>query len=180
MNARETVMAAKTPREALLDLADYIDNLPQVVDSWDVPWGDEPDDDIPGTSPITIDIDEDLNSSVVLPIVSDEKKEKRREFARQWKLGDMLPELAGEIEEVYALGGPYWLYCYMTDDEQGRRNLFSYSEHMRRAMCQDLLEDDPVLAHEVSRDLLKSMTFETADDYSDRRGELGLMDLDNG
>lgn len=158
MTTVEAVKAAKNPQGALLAIAQAIDDLRADIAKQrlevDDGWGDwdsttiEDDIDVPAR---VLEIEEDEGETTIhLKPVDEAKRERRRQFAiNVLQLADNLPELGPGGPEVYAIGGPLWLY-------HGNRDLFmSYPDATRKMMCDDILEDDPTTADEVARDVLK-------------------------
>lgn len=95
---------------------------------------------------------------VLIPAPDEAKWVYRRDFAlHQLKLNDYFasehsdnaPEGFNTWAEVYAKGGPYWLYV------SDRECVMSFPMELRAAMVQDVLEDNPRVAAEMGRDILK-------------------------
>jgi hypothetical protein len=154
----EDVQRAKSPREALLNLAAGLDILVERIDrlertsSWDE-WGaDEEGIFVPLPEPAqrapVIAADGDT-TDVNLPPPSAEKLAARRMFEKQsLHLVDYLGT-GEDWTEVYAKGGPVWLYV-------GNRELVMSLPHsVRQALVADLEEDAPQQAKEMARDVLK-------------------------
>lgn len=150
MTAREAVMTAATPRDALLALADRIDALTAApaatVDPWES-WGPEPVSD---GSVQTVRTEGRVE--FVLPAPSEERREQRRLFeAQQLKLSVAI-DSDTDWAAAYADGGPWWLY-------QCRRDIvMSLPYAARQAMVTDLEQDAPALAYEMALDILKQAT----------------------
>jgi hypothetical protein len=92
-------------------------------------------------------------SEVVFPKPSSEKYLVRSAFAKfQLKLHEYpeyFPNDGTVWEDVYAKGGPMWLYL-------GNRALvMSLPEHIKRAMIEDVEQDSPKDANEMGADILK-------------------------
>lgn len=104
---------------------------------------------------------------------TDEKKEQRRMFERQQlRLQEMLeslgqlPETDVDWTEVYATGGPFWLYS------MNRELFMSYDIQVRQRMVTDIEEDDPQLAYQVALDALKQPAGEP--DFENGSGALAV------
>lgn len=162
MTYAEQMQAAPNPKDALLVIAAALDEIRLLVehreqsteDWFNESWvaTDERAAEIIAhhTAKITEDGD---TTTVEIPPPSDEKFARRLMFAQQsLKLDEQLPDRS--LDEMswaatYAKGGPTWLYL-------GNRDLvMSYPPYIRQALVQDLEEDSPQQAHEMSRDILK-------------------------
>lgn len=64
-------------------------------------------------------------------------------------IGDYLNDHSEDWNLAYIKGGPVWLYT------NNRELVISLPEATRKAMIEDVLEDNPEMAHEMSRDILK-------------------------
>lgn len=180
----DRVRAAKKPQDALLVIAEALDELlGREADSgwgeWDAApgggWGDATEN--PDFEEAHRRAVEAMNNSgpidVVLPPPTPEKMDRRRMFERQrLKLATVL---TNEVEpddgwtEIYAKGGPLWLYA------NNRELVMTYDEDTRRTMVKDLLEDDPDAAHQMSIDVLKRETGDT--DFESGAGALAVGDI---
>lgn len=160
----EDVQRAKSPREAMLNLAAGLDIIVERLDhleiqnNWDS-WGDYNEAPITAADIAAIDVrraqapaitEQDGETTVDIPPTSPEKQAARRMFAdQQLGLTEYLKDPSQDWNEVYAKGGPQWLYI-------GNRELvMSLPFSTRRAMVADLEEDSPQQAHEMARDILK-------------------------
>lgn len=169
MSYVDRVMAAKNPREAILILAKGLDELASAGGGWD-DWGDDgagfPADLIRagvGEDGLTdheraeheralLAMSNDKARDLTLPTPSEEKMEFRRMFERQQlELANALGDDAGEEDwtEVYAKGGPFWLWSERRDIVMG----LPYPT--RQMMVADVEEDNAYLAHQMSIDILK-------------------------
>lgn len=176
----EDVQRAKSPREAMLNLAAGLDILVERMDAleinnnWDS-WSEAPitADDIAAidarrdaeharrlkevftrplseqafTAPVITETDD--TTTVEIPPPSPERMAQRRLLeSQQLHLADSLGT-AEDWNEVYAKGGPAWLY-------HGNRELvMTLPMSTRQALVEDLAEDSPQQAHEMGRDILK-------------------------
>lgn len=166
MTYHDDVQAAQSPKDALLVIARALDELlacqfveaTPKADAWGGWVAHDPttaitqqmtNEPVPPQR-VRINQGEDT-SEVVLPKVSPERYIARTAFAdAQLKLNDHLG--AGEVDWIaaYGVGGPMWLYL-------GNRDLvMSYPEEIRRRMVEDVEQDSPEDAHEMSRDILKA------------------------
>lgn len=92
----------------------------------------------------------DGEATVKLPPVSPERYMRRLAWAKQALLNE---GLGGDEdwEEVYAKGGPMWLYL-------GNRDyVLGLPQHLRAEMVADVEQDSPTDAHELSADILKNL-----------------------
>ena len=159
----EAAKAAKNPQEALLVIANALDQLlhrQQILEDLlterqpakvDDGWGEWEEPARPGPAYTETQNGEDSTLIDIKP-VSDEKRERREAFAREvLDFGAYTKEL--ELDEdtavqAYGLGGPVWLYI-------GNRDLFlQYPWEVRRMMVRDVLEEDPETARDMGRDVL--------------------------
>lgn len=148
----EDVQNARSPREAMLNLAAGLDVLVERIDklesstNWDS-WGDSVEQRLPQPVQIT---EQDGETEVVIPPPSTEKMAKRMLFEQQaLHLSEYLHDDDQDWTEVYAKGGPMWLYI-------GNPELVkSLPDGTRRALVSDLEEDSPQQAREMARDILK-------------------------
>lgn len=145
----DDVQRAKSPREAMLNLAAGLDTLVERLDaleinnSWDS-WGAE---DGPRAPEI---IEKGDETEVVIPPPTPTKMKLRRILERQQlKIGEYLNDDTEDWTEVYAKGGPTWLYIFDRD------LVMSLPMSTRQALVADLEEDDPKAAAEMARDILK-------------------------
>lgn len=152
MTTEQLVKAAANPKDAMLVIARALDRIEATLtvpppDPWATEWSAE---DIGRPGFVGVKITQDVDTTeVVIPPASPEKQAARRQFAEQ---SLQLEDNLGTGEDwlnAYAKGGPIWLY-------EGNRELFmTYGDHVRRAMVQDVIEDDPKYAGEMGRDVLK-------------------------
>lgn len=179
MSFTTDVQNSKSPREALLQLAAGLDVLLERVEAlegssgWDS-WGGDgssfmteswqetnvagfttphtgPPPEVPKPPAVVVNTQDDL-TEIMFREVSDERKARRRMFADQaLHLNDALRDVDPNEDwiEVYVKGGPLWLY------HGNRELLMTYPDSTRAMMVQDVLEDSPALAHEMSIDVLK-------------------------
>lgn len=164
MTLAEQVKTCKTPAEAILLLANAIDELRQPADPWDVSlWDDDPAYQAE-LSAMQIEQTGEEETTVTLAAPDDEKRGARAMFAQEiLNLDEALPDVERPCE-VYAKAGPLWLWL------GNRELLMQYPEHVRAAMVRDVMEDDPKTAEEFGRDILKDPGAESADAYTSRRG----------
>lgn len=169
MTLLEQVQQAKTPRAAIMLLAQAIDELLAQPDEWDE-WAELEKESAPAepTASNSIQVKQgDGQAEVVLPTPSVEKQLKRATFAdQQIKLGEYAKnanewpdEPEGGLEswtDVYSIAGPYWLYTV------DREFVMSLNRTARTAMIEDIEEDDPETARIVARDILKYSGEDTA------------------
>lgn len=163
----EDVQNARSPREAMLNLAAGLDVLVERINhlesstNWDS-WGDElGEPDLPGgidydrfvgvvkpKAPVITE--QDGETTVDIPPPSEAKQAYRRLFEQQaLHLSEYLHDDDQDWTEVYAKGGPMWLYI-------GNPELVkSLPDSTRRALVSDLEEDSPQQAREMARDILK-------------------------
>lgn len=157
MSVEAQVRGAKNPQEALIAVAKGIDQILEMLTAQLAPaqagWGAWQPAEAIGDGqfdPVyAVEGDED-ETTVTIPPASEEKRAKRRELAGAMALEEHAT-FAGieDIEEIYAKGGPVWLYTCDRDF------VMSLPDYMRREMVADVLEDDPVTAHDMARDVLK-------------------------
>jgi len=187
-------LAAKKPGDALLILAEALDELEAAGDGMDWSGGDwEPTAqealDYAMEAAIRTDVGPDgltdheraqheaallamANDGArdfALPAPSEEKMEFRRMFERQQlNLEATLGEEAGEEDwtEVYAKGGPWWLWSTRRDIVMG----LPYAT--RQMMVADVEQDNPAVAHELSLDILKREAGEP--DFENGSGALAV------
>ena len=106
------------------------------------------------------------------PVPSPEKLAARRAFeASSLGIAGALGAAAGNEDwnEHYAKAGPFWLY------QHNRDLVMTYPANVRRAMVNDVAEDSPKLAYEMSRDVLKEAAGEP--DLETGFGALGVGNL---
>lgn len=153
MKLADQIKQAKTPRDAMLLLAQAIDEIREdldrrATDPWDEPltWGDAPpaDLDVPAMTTVS---GEDWSETVIRP-VSEEKQALRAEWATT-ALENMTTLPLDEAVDAYSKGGPVWLHAF------DREYVMGLPIHLRMAMVADLLEEDKDAAHMMSADLLK-------------------------
>lgn len=166
MTVEQDVLAAGSPREALLVLARAIDDLSSSPD----PWGEwyaaatvtpashvaASRSDQPRTNygalmvPDVLPEAADAELEVDVPPPSLSKMITRLRFeAQALHIGEYLNDDTEDWSAAYAKGGPVWLYT------NNRELVMSLPESTRAAMIEDVIEDNPELAHEMSRDILK-------------------------
>jgi hypothetical protein len=103
-----------------------------------------------------------------LPPASEERKHQREALARRMDLGANLNMDEEEAVRAYKLGGPLWLYYAGAD---GQKFIYTLPREWRLAMIEDVMQDAPREAHEMSRDILR---------YDDSEGHSTLeISLDN-
>lgn len=191
MSYVDQVKAAKNPREAILILARGLDELAAAGDGWD-DWGDDagfPTEAVAaafrdvGPDGLTdheraqheaalLAMANDGSNTYELPAPSEEKMEFRRMFERQQlNLEATLGEEAGEEDwtEVYAKGGPWWLWSERRDIVMG----LPYAT--RQMMVADVEQDNPAVAHELSLDILKREAGEP--DFENGSGALAVANV---
>lgn len=161
MDTVSRVKNAKSPQDALVALAQAVDNVYAAVsrlkEEQEQPWDNWGTTDWPDGAPIPegeveptrvdgerarLETDADGNVVVDLPPVTEEKRQERREFAE--RIG-----LEGELVEAYAKAGPLWLYY------GNRQHVMGLPEEWRREMVVDVMEQSPAEAQEMGRDVLK-------------------------
>lgn len=173
-NYATRVAEAKSPLMALLVVASALDDLRALVQDqqaagqvWNE-WGEIPDPtsdspvaatraDQPRTNygalmEATAPTPEAANTEVELdvPTPSLTKLIARARLETQAiRIGDYLNDHSEDWNEAYARGGPVWLYTL------NRELVMSLPEDARIAMIQDVEEDNPALAQEMGRDMLK-------------------------
>lgn len=167
----EDVQRAKSPREAMLNLAAGLDVLVERIDrlestsSWDE-WHDEPVKQWDSSdahraaangfvtkAPVITAPQIHVNgeeTDVDIPPPTEERMAYRRLFEnQQLHLADHLGN-AEDWTEVYAKGGPQWLYIGNPELVKG----LPYGT--RQALVTDLEQDSPQQAKEMARDILKA------------------------
>lgn len=156
MSIVEAVQTARNPQEALVVIADALERLeamlmalvkpmPGGLDEWDEWSEDEPE-----PQPIRTERGADGENVVVLPTPSAEVYQARVELAeKKMRLNDAFPKVDFDPVEVYAKGGPSWLYIYDRDLVMGM------PADVKRDLVNDLMRDDPRAAAEMARDILK-------------------------
>lgn len=149
MSYETQVKASKSAPEGLAIVARGIDEILKLLaerpadDGWGWSAADEP------TGLLTVEEDENGDVTVVLAGVSDEKYASRRSFAENELQLHAHVDTEGDIIHAYGVGGPLWLYT-------GNRELvMSFPYETRQKMVMDVLEDDPDMAGEMGRDILK-------------------------
>lgn len=173
MNTQAQVQAAKSQQEALVIIARAIDSLTAEVrqlaeakqatqsDTWST-WIEplsttDPEDREANAAAERLAQDDRRAEqevskdgvTVTLPTVSEEKQNKRREFA----IGIGVAEEFGDrIVESYAVGGPLLLYY------NNRPFVMGLPDDARRRMVDDVFEESPSEAAEMGRDILKDMS----------------------
>lgn len=154
MTYESQVKAAKGPAEGMAVLARGIDEILKQLaarPAADDGWGDWSTDPAPAGL-LTVEEDEHGDVTVVLAGVSDEKYAGRRSFSESTLQLHHHIDTEADIHDAYGKGGPTWLYT-------GNRELFmSYDPTIRAMMVQDVMEDDPDLAYDMGRDVLKDST----------------------
>jgi len=186
-------LAAKKPGDALLILAEALDELEAAGDGMDWSGGDwEPS----AQEALDYAMEQALRTNVgpdgltdheraqheaallamgdsaheyELPEPSEEKMEFRRMFERQQlNLAATLGEDAGDEDwtEVYAKGGPWWLWSERRDIVMG----LPYAT--RQMMVADIEQDNPLTAHQVAIDILKREAGEP--DFENGSGALAV------
>lgn len=88
-----------------------------------------------------------------VPPVGKERQDRRRRIATDIDISGYLSTNGAltkeEAADAYARGGPMWLYTYDRDA------VLQMPLSWRKEMVQDIDEDNPALAHELGRDILK-------------------------
>lgn len=153
MSVVDAVRGARNPQEAMLALAEAIEHIEVLLrdfspapadpswDSWEEPSG-----------AITTETGSDGENVVVLPTPSAEQYHARTELAsKHMKLDEAFPKADFDPIEVYAKGGPAWLYIY------DRELVMGMADGIKQAMVRDLMADDPAAAADMARDILKNM-----------------------
>jgi hypothetical protein len=172
MNTRQQVQTARTPQEALLILAEAIDDLrtqmtplsdwekplnwDASIDAADVTWTTPTK---PATHAVTeqgiVPLDDGrsqiVNGEVVVKPVSKERRLERMNFATDSRLHEFYgPGLSfADFMDAYVKGGPRWL-VYTNRDA-----VMQMPESYRRELVADVTLDSPEEAAEISRDILK-------------------------
>lgn len=172
ISAVACVERSRNPREAVLAIARIVDELERHVNNLEKAGGDWGawDLDVDLTSPVaatradqprtnygalmeaTAPTPEAANTEVELdvPTPSLTKLITRARLETQAiRIGDYLNDHSEDWNEAYARGGPVWLYTL------NRELVMSLPEDARIAMIQDVEEDNPALAQEMGRDMLK-------------------------
>jgi len=162
----DNVQAARNPQEAILVLAQAMDeildlmrNPPRLVDDGWGEWASDPSTPVTdqawhegaqGPAFTETQIDETTTVYDVRP-VSEEKQERRASFAQevlQLPTQDCGVE-PSEAVDTYVKLGPWWLYT-------SNRELFmQYAWEVRQAMVIDVNEEDPIAAQHMGADVLK-------------------------
>lgn len=172
MTTEQAVSKAASPQSAMLFIAQALDrieaklNAQPARDGWDMDWSpnkevamstsDYKTEMSPSDDRIIVDGD---NTIVDVPAVSPTKMKERYHFAANdlkidqyaaaqpgW---DAEPDGYDSWADVYAHGGPMWLY------HANREFVMSLSREVRTQLVEDMISQDPKLAHEMSRDILK-------------------------
>lgn len=163
MGTTDRIMGMPSPRRGLYEVATIIEELEAQVatltkrvraleatasDEWSQ-WGD-PDGGQPvdavSRERVTVSPDGD-KVEIDLPVADSEKQAKREAWAQEIKLDEQIP--VENACEVYGRVGPRWLWL------GNRKIVMSWPEEWRRAMVEDLMEDDIYRAAEMGRDILK-------------------------
>lgn len=149
MNTRDKVQDARSPYESLLAIAESLDRIEAKFEMPTEPlapvdWKHEWVDIIEGPIPTE---DGDTVIHEIAPVSAD-KEALRRQWAEALRVHELLSDVANPIK-AYAKGGPQWLYGYDRDA------VMSLPLSARRAMVEDLREEDPKAAYEMARDVLK-------------------------
>lgn len=164
MSVESQVREAKSPQEAMLRIATALDVILEAVlkqpaandgwGEWDpVPQGFDPE---PAAYKEVTD-DEVGTTTIHIPTPSPEKWMSRQQFALgRLQLNDYmestnqpLPDGFDNWCDWYAKLGPYALYV------ADRECIMSYDTTARQVMVQDVEEDNPTVAQEMARDVLK-------------------------
>lgn len=158
MSVEEQVRSAASPQEALLALARGLDAvLARPAEEPADAWGHWSNAGFvtadPPAAPITTEVTEDAITVTIAP-VDELRKATRRQLAEAMGLTDEFGEHE-DWTEVYAKGGPLWLYNTKRDF------VISLPVDIRAAMVADLAQDDAATAQDVGRDLLKDTSPQT-------------------
>ena len=160
MTTAEKVQQARSPQEAMLAVAQALDEIIALVtnqsrttedwftESWSKPAVPLPPP-APASGPPVVITGED-STTVLFQPPSEEKQNWRRQFAEQTlHIADYVGDHTTDWADVYAKGGPSWLYI-------GNRELvMSLPYQVRQVLVADLEEDAPEQAREMARDILK-------------------------
>lgn len=167
MTVADEVVKSGSPLEALLAVARGIDQILEREAKAEVwgEWGaistaspvaatraDQPRTNYGALMEATAPTPEAANTEVELdvPTPSLTKLITRARLETQAiRIGDYLNDHSEDWNEAYARGGPVWLYTL------NRELVMSLPEDARIAMIQDVEEDNPALAQEMGRDMLK-------------------------
>lgn len=94
----------------------------------------------------------DEEIAIDLPPVSAERKAARRKFASDYmKLHETYKDLGEQAIEAYVKGGPMWLYL------ADRAYVIQMPYEWKRLLIEDVNEDSPGDALDMSRDILKDV-----------------------
>lgn len=173
MSTYDEIRDAANIQEAVLALAAALDRIEAGVSQpvveqraadggWEVweppPPALIPDEWAPDEHGIMVKVDEDA-TEIELPTVSLKRQGERYAFAidtlkidayaKSETTWDDQPENYESWAHVYAHGGPAWLY------NANRDFVMSLPYETRAKLVDDLIQDDPAAAHEMSRDILK-------------------------
>jgi hypothetical protein len=147
----DQVKQCKTPQEALLVLAQAIDELSNTATAVDV-W----------TAPLQWDLEAEtfarpdnrarnVNGDIVVDPVSSVRQDERYDFATDQKLFSFYGPGLSEPDflDAYVKGGPRWLYY------TNRDAIMQMPMNLRAALVEDVLLDSHTEADEIGRDILK-------------------------
>lgn len=179
MSYAEQVKNAASPQLALLAVAEGIDTILAALATQAEarvavdPWGEWTNHDTHVAlnrelQERVYSVEGDEEDTVVqIPGASEHKKEQRRQLAVAMDLAEHM-DLDGEDPvEVYAKGGPVWLY------HNDRDFIMSLPIEMRTVMVADVDEDDHNEAHELSKDILKGVSIGGPDPNAREGGNFG-------
>ena len=178
MSIEAQLHGARNQQEALSIIARALDRIetklneltPQQDDAWSA-WSSEPAtlatklDQLREMEPPAPPEELPAQFDVVMniPKVSEERQAQRLMFAQQTlKLDEYfgnvdehntVPEGYESWAEIYAKGGPVWLYN--AAEATGRDCIMSYPHEIRKSMIEDVMLDNGPLAAEMARDILK-------------------------
>ena len=153
MSVVDAVREARNAQEAMLALADAVERIEVMLreftpdsvsgewESWEA--SAEPEG-------IKTETGADGENVVVLPTPSAKQYNARLTLAKEhMHLDEAFPKVDFDPIEVYAKGGPSWLYIYDRDLVLGMR------DSIKRELVRDLMADDPEAASDMARDILK-------------------------
>lgn len=170
MSTVDQVRAAKSSQEAMIALAQALDTIglklvelvhsPPMAsgfDAWDSPrWetGNQQEEafrveQAAAEGGAIIDLPAPSPARFVERLTFGEQSLRLDEYYKNAEGTVTAPEGYDSWNHVYAKGGPYWLYTQDRDLVMG----LPYST--RQALVADLEQDDPKIAAEVGRDILK-------------------------
>lgn len=179
MSVESQVAQAKSPQEAMLEIAKGLDLVLSWLndldgriaqqgqsDSWGMAWevvgeqiGEAKAQELGEDGDHTFVHEDEDTTEVEIPYPDEDRKAARRMLVtQQLKLDDYYatpdgpapaPEGYDSWNEVYVIGGPVWLY------EADRDCVMAMSNEAKRAMIEDVLLDSKRYAHEMARDILK-------------------------